>query len=179
MVVGLYLLAYTLYLNLSFLLVEDGIASSTLQGRILATSTVLHFFGSMFYGRIVEKVGAQWIIIMTLLCMATADVVIGFAPNTAWIVVGTGLSGLAGGGLQIYLTNLVLSKAPAHLRSQCLGYMYSAMYIGQFLDPFVATPLRQAVGNHEAFLVIGGVLLTAAIILIILKKLKPGTELQT
>lgn len=173
MVVALYLLAYTLYLNLSFLLAGDGIASSTLQGRILATSTVLHFFGSMFYGRLVERVGPQWIIILTLLCMALSDIVIGLAPNTLWIVVGTGLAGLAGGNLQIYLTNLVLSRAPAPIRSQCLGYMYTAMYVGQFLDPFVATPLRQAVGNHEAFLVIGGVLFTAAVVLIILRRFKP------
>ena len=173
MVVALYLLAYTLYLNLSFLLAGDGIASSTLQGRILATSTVLHFFGSMFYGRLVERIGSRWIIVLTLLCMALSDIVIGLAPNTLWIVVGTGLAGLAGGNLQIYLTNLVLARAPAPIRSQCLGYMYTAMYVGQFLDPFVATPLRQAVGNHEAFLVIGGVLFTAAIVLIIVRRFKP------
>jgi MFS family permease len=173
MAVGLYLLAYTLYLNLSFLLAEDGLKSGTLQGRILATSTVLHFIGSMFYGRVVEKVGASRIIIATLLVMALSDFTIGFANSTLWIVVGTGLAGLAGGYLQIYLTNLVLARAPAHLRSECVGYLYSAMFIGMFLDPFLATPLREAVGNHEAFLVVGGILLTSAVVLIVRRRLKP------
>jgi MFS family permease len=171
--VALYLLAYTLYLNLSFLLAEEGLKSSTLQGRILATSTVLHFIGSMFYGRVVGKIGADRVIIVTLLTMALSDFTIGFAPNTLWIVVGTGLAGLAGGYLQIYLTNLVLTKAPAHLRSECVGYLYSAMFIGMFIDPYLVTPLREAVGNHEAFLVVGSVLLTSAIVLMIRRRLKP------
>jgi len=173
--VALYLLAYTLYLNLSFLLAEEGLKSSALQGRILATSTVLHFIGSMFYGRVVGKIGPQRIIIATLFTMALSDFTIGFANSTLWIVVGTGLAGLAGGYLQIYLTNLVLQKAPTHLRSECVGYLYSAMFIGMFIDPYLVTPLREAVGNHEAFLVVGGILLTSAIVLLIRGRLKPAT----
>ena len=164
MVIALYLAAYTLYLNLSFVLAADNVTSASIQGRILATSTVMHFFGSMAYGWVFARVGARWVFAFTLLGMALSNFTIGFSQGTAWIVAGTGMAGLAGGYLQVYLTNLLLARAPADIRPQALGFMITAMYAGQFLNPFVATPLRHAIGNHEAFLAVGAALTLGAIV---------------
>ncbi len=169
MVLGLYIAAYTLYLNLSFLMAEDNITSSALQGRILATSTVMHFIGGMLYGRIVGKIGSRWMFMAVLLGMALSDFTIGFAQSTVWIVVGTGLAGLSGGNMQVYMVNLLLGRVPAANRPQALGFMYTAMFVGQFLNPFIATPLRLWVGNHNAFLVVGAALLIFAVVQFIVR----------
>jgi predicted MFS family arabinose efflux permease len=163
MVVVLYMIAYAPYLNLSFLLAEEKITSAAIQGRIIATSTVLHFFGSMFYGRVVGYLGTKWVFALTLLLMATSEYLIGFSRNTYWIVAGMGVAGLAGGYLQVYLINLFLSRTTSATRGTALGFMVMAMQLGQFIDPYVATPLRAATGNHEAFIIVGTVLLTAAV----------------
>ena len=42
--------------------------------------------------------------------------------------------------------------------------MYSGIYIGQFVNPFTITPLRGAIGNHAAFVVVGGLLAAAALV---------------
>ena len=155
---------YMLYLNLSFLLAGDDVTSPAVQGRIFAASTVMHFVGGMLYGRIVAKIGARWMFTAILCGMALSDFVIGFAPNTFWIVIGTGLAGLSGGNLLVYFSGLLLGKVPTENRPQAIGVMYMSMYVGQFLNPFVATPLRALVGNHNAFLVVGAALLTFAVI---------------
>src|SRR5262249_597185 len=78
MVVVLFIVAYTLYLNLSFLMAGDNLASPAVQSRILATSTVLHFVGSMFYGRLVARIGTRWMLVLILTLMALSDFSIGF-----------------------------------------------------------------------------------------------------
>jgi MFS family permease len=164
MVVVLYMVAYTPYLNLSFLLAEDHITSSAIQGRIIAASTVLHFFSSMFYGRVVERIGSRWMLALILLIMAASDLTIGFAPNMYWIIGAMALAGLAGGNLQVYLHNLFLARATPATRGQALGFMIMAMYVGQFLDPYVTTPMRTLVGNHQAFIVVGIGLIAASML---------------
>jgi hypothetical protein len=37
------------------------------------------------------------------------------------------------------------------------------MYLGDFMNPWIVTPLRGAIGNHAAFAVIGGFLAAGAI----------------
>ncbi|MSO73040.1 MAG: MFS transporter [Rhodospirillaceae bacterium] len=163
MVLVLYMVAYTPYLNLSFLMAEDHITSAAIQGRIIATSTVLHFFASMLYGRLVGGIGTRWVFALTLAIMAISEFLIGFSQGTVWIVAGMGLAGLSGGYLQVYLTNLFLSRTTAATRGQALGFMVMAMQLGQFVDPYVTTPLRAFAGNHEAFILVGAVLSIAAL----------------
>ncbi|MDB5396176.1 MAG: hypothetical protein JWM91_3682, partial [Rhodospirillales bacterium] len=43
-----------------------------------------------------------------------------------------------------------------------LGFMYTAMYIGNFLNPLIMTPAREAIGNHQVFLTVGLLLAVAA-----------------
>jgi dipeptide/tripeptide permease len=49
----------------------------------------------------------------------------------------------------------VLNRAPEAARSRALGFLYTANYIGNFLNPLVMTPVRHEVGNHQAFIIVG------------------------
>jgi hypothetical protein len=41
--------------------------------------------------------------------------------------------------------------------------MYTMMYVGDFANPVFITPLRQHVGNHQVFAIIGIVLAAGAL----------------
>ena len=161
-VVVIYTAGYMIYLQLSFVLAGDHVTSPALQSRIFSASTVMHFVGGLFYGKAIERIGQRWMLFLILLCMAASDFIIGFTASVPLIVIACGLAGLGGGNMVIYVTNLILNRASLEARGKALGLMVTAMYIGDFLNPWVATPLRLALGNHNAFTAVGaGILLTA------------------
>lgn len=61
----------------------------------------------------------------------------------------------------LFTTNLVVNRAAPEARA--LGFMYTANYIGGFLNPWITTPIRTWLGNHETFLAMGVILLVAAV----------------
>jgi hypothetical protein len=42
--------------------------------------------------------------------------------------------------------------------------MYMANYIGSFLNPWITTPIRTHLGNHEIFLAMGILLAVVAVV---------------
>ena len=174
----IYTAGYTIYLQLSFVLAGDHVTSPALQSRIFAVGTAMHFIGGLLYGRVLARLGQRWMLVATLLLMAASDLIVGFTSNLTAIVVACGLAGLGGGNMVIYLNNLILNRAPPALRGKALGFMVTAMYIGDFANPWVVTPLRLAVGNHTAFLVVGTAVLLAALTQAALRRpARPPAEL--
>jgi MFS family permease len=163
MLVPLYAAAFMFFLQLSFLLAGDGIGSPALQSKIFAAITLANFLGGLVYGRILERLGTKRMFCLILGMMAASDLVAGLGHGVAAMAAACALSGFGGGSLVPYITNLFISRAPIHLRSRALGFMYSGIYIGQFVNPFTVTPLRGVIGNHAAFVVVGGLLAVAAL----------------
>jgi MFS family permease len=162
MIVPMYIAAYMFYLQLSFVLAGDGVTSPVIQSRILTAITIMSVVGGLFYGRIVERVGAKWILVLILGTMAASNFAVGVSHGIAAAVIACGLAGLGGGGLGPYVTNLILGQASMDLRGRAMGFLYMAMYIGDFMNPLIVTPMRGLIGNHGAFTVVGVLLATAA-----------------
>jgi MFS family permease len=154
-VTPVYFLGNMVILHISFVLAGDGIARPSVQSYIMLASSVLYMLGAFLYGRVVVRLGYRWTFFAILALMSVSALAIGFSHSIAVTSVGVGLSGLASGFLIPLLTNLVLNRAPADARSRALGFLYTANYIGNFLNPLVMTPLRREIGNHEAFILIG------------------------
>jgi len=164
MLIPLYAAAFMFYLQLSFLLAGDGIGSPALQSKIMAAITATNFIAGLVYGRVLERLRPRRMFCLILAVMAASDIVVGIGHGVVCMTVGCALAGFAGGGIVPFVTNLITTRAPPALRSRGLGFMYSLVYVGQFANPFTVTPLRMAIGNHEAFLVVGGLLAAAALI---------------
>lgn len=162
LIVPMYVAAYMFFLHMSFVLAGDGVTDPAIQSRVMSMITVTTFVIGLFYGRLVERVGTRWILVMILGTMGLSCLVIGFSHGAAMAAVACALAGLGGGGLGPYVTNLVLGQAPPDMRGRAMGFLYMAMYIGDFLNPLIVTPLRGALGNHAAFVVVGGLLLAGA-----------------
>jgi len=162
MIVPLYVGAYMFFLQLSFVLAGDGVTSPVIQSRVMTAITVMNFVGGLFYGRILERIGPKWMFVLILAAMAVSNLMVGFSQGIWATVVACGLAGLGGGSLVPYITNLVLGQAPADMRGRAVGFQYMAMYLGDFMNPLIVTPMRLAIGKHQAFAVIGGLLALGA-----------------
>ena len=157
MAIPLYLAATMANFHISFVLAADGITKATGQSYVMLASSVLYLIGGLSYGVVIERVGPRWMLCIILALMSVSGLVIGSSHDAAIMTVGNAFSGLASGFMIPFMTNTVVNRAgPA--RSRALGFFYMATYIGNFLNPPIMTPLRQLLGNHELFLLVGLVL---------------------
>ena len=163
MLVPLYAAGFMFYLQLSFVMAADGITGPGRQAQILSVITVLHFVTGLFYGRFVERLGARRTFAAILAVMAAGNLAVGIGQGIPAMVIGCAFIGLSAGSMVPFIINLITTRAPPGQRSRALGIMYALSYIGQFLNPLVITPLRGAVGDHQAFLLVGLLLLAGAL----------------
>jgi MFS family permease len=163
LIVPIYLLANMVNLHISFVLAGDGMNSPLLQSYIMEASPILYMVGGLSYGRLFVRLGAQRMLTIILVLMSASGLAIGLSHGAALTAIGVGLSGLASGFLIPMIANLVVNKAPPVARSRAVGFMYTAMYIGNFLNPLIMTPARQYIGNHPVFLICGLLLAAGAV----------------
>lgn len=162
MLVPLYVATHMFTLQLSFVLAGDGIASPVTQSRIMTAMMAMTFFSGAAYGRIHERLGARWTLVLILVVMAASDILLGFTRGVGPTIAACVLAGFAGAAIVPYVIGAVLNRAPPEVQGRAVGFMYTAMYIGDFVNPLIINPLRAAVGNHHAFTIVGVVLLGAA-----------------
>ena len=141
--------------QLGFLLVHDGVSSAATISQVLAGGALGTATGSWAYGRLVSRLGYDWIFPLSLFTWASGLLIVGWASGIALIACGTVLAGLGFGLFMPYAAGLLLRKAPPTARGRAMGFYYTAIYLGDFISPFVAMSLRDMVGIHGLFLVIG------------------------
>jgi MFS family permease len=164
MAIPLYLAATMANLHISFVLAADGITKATGQSYVMLASSVLYLLGGLAYGAVIVRLGARWMLCLILGLMSLSGLIIGSSHDVWIMTVGNSFSGLSAGFLIPFMTNQVVNRAGPAARSRALGFFYMATYIGNFLNPPIMTPLRQALGNHQIFLVVGLVLAAAALL---------------
>jgi MFS family permease len=145
-------------------LATDGKADPFFQGIVMATSFLMNILTSLLYGRIAAKVSKRWIFAAIVAIFATSDLIIGLWHGWFGSMIGTWVAGLAGGLMTPFFVNTILNRAPEAARATAIGLMYTMMYVGDFANPFFLTPLRQQIGNHEVFALVGVVAAAAALL---------------
>ncbi|HWI10631.1 MAG TPA: MFS transporter [Burkholderiaceae bacterium] len=151
----------------SFLLAADGVTSPSVQSWIMASSAVASSVGAVSYGFIRPRLGARWTFALCLIAMGVGFVTLGLSGGIAIKVLGTVIASLGAGCVGPYVGNLLLDRAAPNVRERAAGLLYSATFVGDFLNPIVVTPLRYAFGIHGAFIVVGGLCAVGALIVLL------------
>lgn len=76
---------------------------------------------------------------------------------TGWILIGLGLV-LGGFGLGLVVPNLITwiaSGVPETLRGRALGGVSTSLFLGQFISPFILTPISKLAGDGGTYAVLG------------------------
>ncbi len=163
LMVPLFIVANMTNLHISFVLAADGLKGSAAQSYIMMASPIAYLVGGLLYGWVTTPLGPRRMLCLILAILAGNGLAIGLANGAAQTAAGVALGGLASGFLVPFTTNLVVNRAPPEARARALGFMYMANYIGGFLNPWITTPIRTWLGNHEIFMAMGILLAVAAL----------------
>jgi len=164
MMVPLFIVANMTNLHISFVLAGDGLKGSAAQSYIMMASPVAYLVGGLLYGWVTTPLGPRRMLCLILAIMAGNGLVVGLSHGVVVTAAGVALGGLASGFLVPFTTNLIVNRAAPEARARALGFMYMANYIGSFLNPWVTTPIRTWLGNHEVFLAMGILLVVTALV---------------
>jgi len=164
MMVPLFIVANMTNLHIGFVLAGDGLKGSAAQSYIMMASPIAYLVGGLLYGWVTTPLGPRRILCLILAIMAGNGLVVGLAHGVVVTAAGVALGGLASGFLVPFTTNLVVNRAAPEARARALGFMYMANYIGGFLNPWITTPIRTWLGNHEIFLAMGVLLAVTALV---------------
>jgi len=155
LMVPLFIVANMGNLHIPFVLAGDGLKGSAAQSYIMMASPIAYLIGGLLYGWVTTPLGPRRMLCLLLGIMAGSGLVLGIAHGAVQTAAGVALGGLASGFLVPFTTNLIANRAAPEARARALGFMYMANYIGNFLNPWVTTPIRTHLGNHEIFLAMG------------------------
>jgi MFS family permease len=172
------LAAYMTSVHIFFVLASDGVVKGSLQGHILASSFLFNIITSLLYGRITAGLSRKWIFVLLLGIFATSDMIIGLSHNWIGSMIGIWVAGLGGGLMTPFFVNTILNRASEAARGMAIGLMYTMMYVGDFANPFVITPLRQQVGNHQVFAYVGVALFAVVALQALLRKTPLGPDVK-
>lgn len=155
MIIVVMIAHFTNAVQIAFLLAKDGVASPVTQSLVLSASAVANASSSWAYGWVRSVIGAKWTFRTGLFLMAVGYIFISCTSGAPFTAVGSAIAGVGSGVLLPHLLYLLLDHAPEKMRARAGGLFYSAVYLGDFLNPVVVAPIRYIVGIHGVFLVMG------------------------
>lgn len=166
---GLALFLFTAYfmtsIQLSFLLAAENVTSPLIRSLVIAGGVLAGGLCGGSYGWVVARIGSRGAQALLTTMLGGGLLVIGLADSLAIIAVGAVLSGGGGGMIAPHIESGLLAKASILVRARAISFMFTALYVADFLNPLVVTPIRTALGIHAAFLVVGSLLIAGAALL--------------
>ncbi|MEM9803924.1 MAG: MFS transporter [Cyanobacteria bacterium P01_D01_bin.56] len=161
---------YLIPVQLPFHLQQVASVGATQTGLAIACATLFSALASMRYGQVKRKFSYISILAMGFGLMGLGYMGIGLV-SSYWLVllilVPTGM------GLGLMMPNLnvwVANEVPDAARGRALGGLTTFMFLGQFLSPIAAQPLRQSIGMTATYGLTGILLATLAGLIWLFKK---------
>lgn len=164
---GVALFLFTAYfmtsIQLSFLLAAENVTSPLTRSLVIAGGVLAGGLCGGSYGWVVARIGSRGAQILLTTLLGSGLIVIGTADSLAIIAVGAIMSGGGGGMIPPHIESRLLGTARIEVRARAISFMFTALYVADFLNPLVVTPIRTAFGIHAAFIAIGSMLVIAAV----------------
>ena len=148
------------------LLAADGLTSPTIISWILAVGTALFALGAIAYGTIRSRAGVYWTFGLGLALQGMGILVLSLGHGVVGIGLGVLLLNLGSGIQTPNLSHWVMERAPLPVRGRAMGLLFSAQFLGPFLNSSLIAPAVAAYGMRNILAVIAsliaiGVVLTA------------------
>jgi len=162
-IVALWTVAWMTNAQTSFLLSEDGFTSPKMQSRVISASLATNMIVGWNYGAIRRRLSPPTVLALCLAAMSGGITTVGLSSRPAEVAIGCGLTGAAVGALGPFFFTFIGERVAPELRGQAIGLAYACMFVGDFVNPVVMTPLHAALGIHGAFIAVGMTLIAATV----------------
>lgn len=161
--------------QLSFLLHEIGIAAPSRVARVAVLASVGAAAGGFAYGAVRRRLGSRACFGLVFALWTAGLTTLGFSRDEIAASIGCALAGLAAGLFLPHMVTTLAAAAAESVRDRAIAMFYSAIFLGDFLNPLVIQPLSDLLGRHGAFRAVAVV--TAIAMLAMLLPRKPVARL--
>ena len=145
------LVFYLVPTQLPFLAIELGAESLKYAGFAVVVSQICASIASANYQRLKSHFTNEQILLFSFVCMSVGF----FAMSQINSLLGMFLCmPIIGIGLGFNFPNMsiwLMSRVPATMRGRASGGLTTAIFLGQFMSPFLSVPLAQSYGLSGAF----------------------------
>jgi MFS family permease len=145
---------YIIPVQLPFLLRDLGAPAPLLAGAGIATTSLVSALTSLLLLKAIRaKLSAQKALVLAYAAVTLGYLLIATAPSPPQVFAGLALTGL-GFGLQMpLLVGWMQSIIPPTMRGRAAGLYTMAVFLGQFVSPFVHAPAARLVGYSASYFV--------------------------
>jgi predicted MFS family arabinose efflux permease len=155
---------YAVTIQGTYVMNDEGITDSVVQSNVILFSTIGSMVGAYLFRFVRPNFGFYLTLALTWAVLAAGN--IGFVSSLNVYVLGAcaALVGAGSGFMQPLTQGAVLNMVTPAAVPRAMGMALGCIFAGQFVHPFVVTPIRAAFGLHNAFLFLGIASLAAAVI---------------
>jgi len=153
---------YMMVIQGPFLMAAKGFTAPSTIGQFIGLSSLVGALCSAFYGMMRRWLGFRQMFILISLAIGVGLPLAAWAPGGGWIVLSMVVVGIGIGIIEPTVASELLLRTPEPLHDRAMGVNVAAMFLGQFLNPLLLAPVREAYGIAFAFTVVGLVYLLAA-----------------
>jgi MFS family permease len=90
------------------------------------------------------------------------------------IAIGAAFNGAGGGMANPYFAAILIERAPVEARGRAIGLLYTTQFFGEFMNPFVVTPLAGLLGIHGAFFAVSVLLVAGGLGVVLFRRKDAG-----
>jgi MFS family permease len=161
--IPIYVATFMTGVQVSFLLADDKLDDPVTQSLVVGAAATGAVVGSFMFSVMRPRFGARASLLTLIGMLAVASLVMPLTHNWMIVAVGAALNGIGCGMSNPYFSAILIERAPVEARGRAIGMLFTIMFFGEFLNPFVVTPLASLFGIHGAFFAVG-LMLTAGFI---------------
>ncbi len=149
---------YFLATQLSSYFPTYGIDSELIVGLALGMSGLTSGIASIFFKYVKRILSTQWLFIITLSIIGSGFILLALAPLSWVIFIAVGIIGFGWGFFMPNIQAWLLLHTPARLRGRIIGIFVLMLYLGQFLSPIIALPIKGSSLDISRLFLIGGII---------------------
>jgi MFS family permease len=157
------LVAVTPGVQLPFLLADDGVRSATVTASLIMCTALAATVTGAAYQAIRRRLSVTEVLAVIMALAAVSYLMLAFETGLPMIALALAVCGVPAGLMIPHMAAIAMERASDLARSRAVGLIVGAVFLGQFSIPFVSEPIRQALGSHRMFGVLGAVLVVVAI----------------
>jgi MFS family permease len=161
--IPVYVAVFMTGVQLSFLLGADKISDPVTQSWVIATASGGSILGAASFAFLRPRLGVKGAMIMFIALMAAGNLIMPLTGDPIIIAIGAAFNGAGGGMANPFFAAILIERAPVAARGRAIGLLYTTQFFGEFMNPFVVTPLAGFLGIHGAFLAVSALLVAGGL----------------
>jgi MFS family permease len=156
--IPLYVATFMTGVQISFLLSADAVTDPVTQSWVIGTASAGSVLGAFAFSWLRPRFGARVTLLAIIGLLAAGNIVMPLTYAPVIIAIGAAMNGMGGGMANPHFSAVLIERAPLAARGRAIGLLFTTMFFGEFLNPFVVTPLANILGIHGAFFAVSAIL---------------------